>query len=283
MKIKGIDKFREKLPALRGRRIIILPIYTIICIILIFFTLFMFFHLIRTNVQVLGIEWNWIFPILGVVIIEFGGLIFVYQMWFWRDRLKAKYQRVFFIGFAGILCMICLAIFNMIPLAMSQFYLNSVQAVTIFIQPISNSWFTNTWIFDLIRIIIGIAVFVLGFLTMIRSFLTFGFDYMTVVYLYFPEESSIQNNEIYSVMRHPTYAGLIYVSFAGVIIQFSLYSMIFFILYLLGFGIHILKVEEKELIQRFGESFKKYRKEVPAILVRPRQWGIYFKFLTGKE
>ncbi len=287
MKIKGFDKFREKLPALRGKRIILLPLYTIACIILIYFSLFMFLKLTKVNIQILGTDWSWFFPILGVIIIESGGLLLVYQMWFWRDRLKAKYQqtsyqRVFFFGFAGVICMICLGIFNTIPLILNKSYLDPFRPATKFIQPLSISWL-NTWIFDFIRIILGIVVFILGALTMIRSLFTFGFDYMTVVYLYFPEESSIQNHKIYSVLRHPAYAGVIYVSFSGILVQFSLYSIIFFILLLIGFIIHIWKVEEKELIERFGESFRDYRKQVPALLVRPRQLGTYFKFLIGKE
>ncbi len=289
MKLKGIDKFREKLPALHGKRIIVLPIFTILCIILIFLTLFTFLNLSTiVNVQFAGINWNWIFPILGVGIIEIIGLLLVYQMWYWRDRLKAKYpqtcyQRIFFIGFAGILCMISLGIFNSLPLILIQPHLTSVPSVAVFVQPITQLWFSTTIIFDFIRIITGVTICFIGFATMLRAFFTFGFDYMTVVYLYFPEESTVQTRKIYSVLRHPTYAGLIYVSFAGIFLQFSLYSIIFFIMFLIGFEFHIHKVEEKELIQRFGESFENYRKQVPAILIPPRHWKTFFRFLIGKE
>lgn len=289
MKLKGFDKFREKLPALHGRRIILIPLYTIGCISLIFFVLFSFLHLSTAlTLEFAGINWNWIFPILGVVIVEVVGLILVYQMWYWRDRLKQKYketsyQRIVFVGFAGIMCMICLGFFNTIPLLWLQPYLSSVPSVQLFVQPITQFWFTSTYIFDLIRFIISILVFAIGVGTMLRAVFTFGFDYMTVVYLYFPEESSVQDSKIYSVLRHPAYAAIIYVSFSGILIQFSLYSIIFFIFYLIGFAIHINKVEEKELIQRFGESFENYRRTVPAILVRPKQLKTYFKFLFGKE
>ena len=284
MKLKGIDKFREKLPALRGKRIIIVPLYIITCVTLIFLSLFGVLHLsTKISAQI-----NWILPILGVGIVEVVGLVLVYQMWYWRDRLKAKYQqtsyqRIFFVGFAGILCMISLAIFNAIPLAILQPNLKLFPSVAIFIQPITQFWFHNTWIFDLVLMIIGIIVCILGIGTMLRSIFTFGWDYMAVVYLYFPEESTIQNSKIYSVLRHPTYAGLIILCFSGILIQFSLYSIIFFLFYLLGFEIHIRRVEEKELIEHFGESFEDYRQQVPAIFVRPRQWKTYFEFLLGRE
>ena len=289
MKPKGFDKFREKLPALRGKRFVLIPIFTILWVILIFLTLFWFLGLSTDiTLQILGINFNWLVPILGFLIIEFGGLFLAYQMWYWRDRMKAKYQQtsyqhIFFFGWAGILCMIFLGFFQIIPLIFSNPSLNSIESVRFFNQPLSQFWFTNTAIFDIFRIISGITIAIVGVTTVAQALLTFGIDYMTVVYLYFPEESTIQNHKIYSVLRHPAYASLIYLSFAGILIQFSLYSIIFFLCYLSGFLLHIYRVEEKELIQRFGESFKAYRKQVPALFVRPRHWKTYFKFLIGKE
>jgi len=289
MRLKGIDKFREKLPGLRGKRFIIVPIFAISCIILIFIVLFGFLRL-STDImlQTSGIQFNWLVPILGMVIIEFGGLFLVFLVFQMRDRMKAKYpetayQRMILFGFPGIICMIFLAFFQIIPLSFSNPALNSVESIKIFNQPLSQFWFSNTEIFDVIRIISGITIAILGVGMILRAVFTFGFDYMTVVYLYYPEESTLQNHKIYSVLRHPTYAALLYISFAGILIQFSLYSIIFFLLYLFGFLLHIYKVEEKELIQPFGESFETYRKQVPAILVRPRHWKTYFKFLLGKD
>ncbi|NHI93828.1 MAG: hypothetical protein EAX96_15175 [Candidatus Lokiarchaeota archaeon] len=272
-----------------GKRIVLLPIFIIICIFLAFLILFGFINLSIFITPYSGSNVvSWIFPILGVILIEFGGLFLVFQMWFWRDRLKAKYQemsyqRIFFIGFAGILFMISVSFFNIIPLILIQSYINSAQILSYLIQPISKFLFNDTWIFDLFRIVIGLIIVFLGFGILARAFLTFGVDYMTLVYLYFPEESAIQEHKIYSILRHPTYAGLIYISFAGILIQFSIYSLLFFIFYLIGFELHIQKVEEKELIQRFGESFKNYRQQVPALFVRPSQWGLFFKLLIGKK
>ncbi len=56
-----------------------------------------------------------------------------------------------------------------------------------------------------IRLVLSGIVFLVGLLVVRSSILTFGIDYMTVVYLYFPEESEVKNHEIYSVVRHPVY------------------------------------------------------------------------------
>ena len=44
-----------------------------------------------------------------------------------------------------------------------------------------------------------------------------------------------------------------------------------------------LSTEEKELIERFGAPYKKYMKEVPALLVRPRNFGKLMRFILGKK
>ncbi|MFX1607322.1 MAG: methyltransferase family protein, partial [Promethearchaeota archaeon] len=110
--------------------------------------------------------------------------------------------------------------------------------------------------------------------------LTFGIDYMTVVYLYFPEESEIQENEIYSVIRHPAYLGGVILGLAGLFFRFSVYSILMWFTVYLAFRAQIWK-EEKELVERFGEGYKEYREQVPALLLRPSKAGAYFRFLRS--
>ena len=46
--------------------------------------------------------------------------------------------------------------------------------------------------------------------------------------------------------------------------------------------IHIRLVEEKELIKRFGDSYRDYQKNTPAIYIKPKDIGRFMKFLIGK-
>jgi protein-S-isoprenylcysteine O-methyltransferase Ste14 len=101
---------------------------------------------------------------------------------------------------------------------------------------------------------------------------------MAVVYLYFPEESEIQQHEIYSVIRHPTYLAGILLGTAGLFFRFSVYSIFMGLLVFLVFRLQIWK-EEKELVERFGEGFTEYQEKVPALFVRPRKIRAYFRFL----
>jgi len=282
MKLKGLEKFREKIPAFSGKRVIFLPIYIITLFILLNFLI----HSLYQMPSTISTSWSSFLPLLGIIIIDGLGVILVYQMWLWRDKLKAKYhqtsyQHIFLVGFAGIGCIIFLAFNSFFPLGEIDPQLWSTSPYYIWVSSLT-SFIPGDWVFlDMIRTILGICLLVIGVGTMIRSILTFGFDYMTVVYLYFPEESQIQNHAIYSVLRHPTYASLIYICIGGFFYNFSLFNLFYLIVYVIEWSIHILGIEEKELIQRFGDSYQDYRRTVPAIFVKPKKWGIYFRFLIG--
>jgi len=114
-----------------------------------------------------------------------------------------------------------------------------------------------------------------------RALETFGFDYMTVIYLYFPEESEMQYHKIYSILRHPAYSGALFLCLGALIIQFTLYSISFYLILYIGMYIHIHFVEEKELIDRFGDSYREYRSQTPAFFVYPKRLGLFFKYLFG--
>jgi protein-S-isoprenylcysteine O-methyltransferase Ste14 len=128
------------------------------------------------------------------------------------------------------------------------------------------------------RMILSGILILLGLLTVRSAILTFGLDYMAVVYLYFPEESEIQDHEIYSVIRHPTYLGGIFLGAAGLFFRFSVYSILLSLVIFLVFRLQIWK-EEKELVERFGEGFIEYQEKVPALFIRPSKVREFFKFL----
>lgn len=283
MHLKGIEKFRAKLPALSGKKILILPFYWIFWMGMTFLMM-----ILLANLPEIDSPMSVIYPIIGLILIESMAIFLVYQMWYWKDRFKTKYgqtsyQRIFLIGFAGIIIMITLAINNLLPIFLFDRDLWSINPFRIWGSPI-NELIGLNWIgWNIICDIVGILIAVIGFRTIFRSIMTFGFDYMTVVYLYFPEESEIQNHEIYSVLRHPTYGALIYICFGGFLIQFSLLSFIYFIIYVIGFFIHIRFVEERELLIRFGEGYRTYMKSVPAIFVQPKNLPKFFRFLIGAK
>jgi protein-S-isoprenylcysteine O-methyltransferase Ste14 len=75
---------------------------------------------------------------------------------------------------------------------------------------------------------------------------------------------------IYRVIRHPRYlsAGLAVIAVALFVDYVGVYRLI---LLLFSLGYPMLIFEEKELVDRFGEEYRQYQREVPRILPRLRR------------
>ncbi|MHA1684309.1 MAG: methyltransferase family protein [Promethearchaeota archaeon] len=290
MKVKGIDKLRKKIPFFTGKRLAIFPTYIISMVIaaLAIFTTFDALPGRLSKTTGLNPVLLAFLPLIGELIVGTSGFILVYQMWFWKDRLKKKYgsrayQRIFLVGLGGIIWVLTLGVnmFIPFPLFSESYWVTS--PVPFLAVPMESFLGIGSPVVFWVRIVLVPIVLVIGFGMIARAFTVFGADYMIVLYLYFPEESEIQDNKIYSVLRHPTYGGALTVGFAGLLCNFTIYSLIFYMVFLTGFCIHIHFIEEKELIQRFGESYKEYRNTVSPFFVPPRKLGTLFRFLLGKE
>jgi protein-S-isoprenylcysteine O-methyltransferase Ste14 len=72
---------------------------------------------------------------------------------------------------------------------------------------------------------------------------------------------------IYSKVRHPFYLSVLILFLGIAVISWNLYGFLFFILVLMALIIRIRK-EEMELAAKFGEEYKKYKKETPMIIPR---------------
>jgi protein-S-isoprenylcysteine O-methyltransferase Ste14 len=286
--IKGFKKFREKLPALSGRKIAILPIYAI-CMTAIAFAVYVTFDSLPAILASSGIDESILsfFPLFGVIIMESVGFLFVWQLWFWRDRLKAKhgptsYQRVIFVGFAGIVWVLTVA-FNqyiLYYLFAPDFWASS--PVQVLGTPLETFLDNATPIIFYVKEVLAVILFVFGLLTLVRAIQVFGIDFMAVVYVYFPEESQIQENEIYSILRHPTYSGVLLIALGGAFFTFTYLSFVAYLVLLTGFYMHIYLVEEKELIKRFGNSYREYQNKVPAVYVNVKNIRAFLRFLFKK-
>lgn len=74
---------------------------------------------------------------------------------------------------------------------------------------------------------------------------------------------------IYRVVRHPRYlsAGIGVVANALIINRVGIYVLI---LVLFSMGYLLLALEERELVDRFGEEYRQYQRDVPRLLPRMR-------------
>jgi protein-S-isoprenylcysteine O-methyltransferase Ste14 len=118
-----------------------------------------------------------------------------------------------------------------------------------------------------------------GALLWVRSSLIFGVDNLTLLYVYHPEEGRIVESEIYSILRHPVYSGALRVSIGLALLNGNANALAFAILIPLGFASWVRLVEEKELIERFGQSYLNYRKHIPAFWPQLRSMGKFLSFV----
>lgn len=85
------------------------------------------------------------------------------------------------------------------------------------------------------------------------------------------------------MLRHPVYAGVLRVIIGLALLNGNANSIAFIFFAPLGLFSWVHLVEEKELLERFGDSYADYRKRVPAFWPRVRGLGKFFSFLvTGK-
>ena len=70
---------------------------------------------------------------------------------------------------------------------------------------------------------------------------------------------------IYSVVRHPEYLGSIMLILGSILVSQNLLTLLLGFPLLAWFVIYVLPVEDKDLLEKFGESYESYMKEVPSI------------------
>jgi protein-S-isoprenylcysteine O-methyltransferase Ste14 len=288
MQLKGWDKLKEKIPKYLGWRaagivlLLLLAFVTALTLMVLIDSVTRIFPQVSVLVLI-----EPILPVLGALLCQLIAFRAIWSVWNNRDRYvqelgELAYQKAIPWGAFGIswIFAICVHIYVPIEILPTGMPVNPLTTM------LSQSLFSFLGIpvgFNLTIRIIGSTIFVIfGMLTVRSALLTFGVDYMALVYLYYPAESKIQQHEIYSVIRHPTYLSVLFFAFGGLWLRFSVYSLVLFLMFLLGFMIHIVFVEEKELRERFGEAFIKYQKRVPALRIRLRDLRVYIRFLTKR-
>ena len=116
----------------------------------------------------------------------------------------------------------------------------------------------------------GETLVLIGFIIMITGM---GFNFIVRTNLgknWVPLAKTTDGQElvtegIYSKVRHPFYLSILILFLGITIISSNLYGLLFLILTLISLIVRIKK-EETELIAKFGEEYKKYKKETPMII-----------------
>lgn len=281
----GIEKWLEHIPDYKGLKILIFPLLMGIAFTIGITNLLLFDIISRISPgNELLFMLEPILPIIGVLINLIIGFSLVSLVWsnknkFLQENRETAYQRGFRIGINGIgfvLSVVFHLFFNITVL-------NTERPVNPLTETLSSNLLTDITILSengfLLRTSMFLIFLILGLLSIRRTLLFFGVDYMGLIYLYYPEESKVRNNDIYSVLRHPAYTSLFLIGLSGVFLIFSIYSFIFFLLFVIGFTLFVANIEEKELVERFGNSYKDYMNKTPRFFPKPRKILLYLKFV----
>lgn len=116
---------------------------------------------------------------------------------------------------------------------------------------------------EVLRWIVGLYLLLIGLLLERKGIQSLRIDRVTLVYTVFPERGEQVQSQLYEYLRHPLYSAMARLSLGLALLSGTLPGLL--CAFVFGLKLFILsKLEEKELIQRFGESYKEYMKKVPA-------------------
>ena len=90
-------------------------------------------------------------------------------------------------------------------------------------------------------------------------------------------ENRLATDGLYGLIRHPQYTGLFIGLFGeGVVHWPTLFSVAVFPVIVLAYVL-LARREERQVLERFGEQYRAYRRRVPMFFPRPGQWGRLFE------
>lgn len=139
-----------------------------------------------------------------------------------------------------------------------------------------NHFITNSLFPFYISIPLGFFVVLFGYLLKRHSQEDYGVEVDNYLYMIYPEKSSLITEGMYKYIRNPQYISRGIMSFGFGIIANNISAMVVGLIHLVSY-IAIIPAEDKELARRFGDSFIRYKNEVPAIFPKFGNWIGFLK------
>ena len=133
-----------------------------------------------------------------------------------------------------------------------------------------------TWV----AIPLGLFLVVFGLLVR-RSAMTgsgFSIGHAFGVYLVFPQDGILVDKELYAHIRHPLSAGVICIAIGFGLIRNNVMAVLTALIYLLPILV-VMKLEDDELIERFGDAHIQYMKGTRSLLPRWNDLGRSLKLV----
>lgn len=220
--------------------------------------------------------------LIGQLIIAFSGVYPYRYIALNIGRIRQKYRK----KYDNLACQYLWYHYESytIPLLSSSLYLPILLKTDYFLPKIFNlpsHIITNSLFPIYLAIPFGIIIIIFGLLIRKPSG-GFGPSVESYFYLLYPEKGKLITEGIYKYIRNPRYLsrGLIAIGL-GIIANNILAILVGFI-HFLAFASLIIP-EDRELLQRFGNDFKIYQKQVPALIPRYGNWKNFLKYIFNRD
>lgn len=170
-----------------------------------------------------------------------------------------------------------------IPVICAAYYMPLILITYYFLPSLINmpKHFINTPLFNpFISIPLGFFFLIIGFFMRRRSggYGLIEDNYFSII---LPEKSKLITDGIYSYIRNPQYLGrgLIAIGFGFVANNISAITV--GLIHLISYCA-IIPDEDNELIRRFGDDFREYKKKVPALFPKYGNWKKFLRYIFAK-
>ena len=119
----------------------------------------------------------------------------------------------------------------------------------------------------------GLFLIVFGLLIRLSAMTGSGFSLAHAfgVYLVFPEDGLHIDKKVYAYIRHPLSAGVICISIGNGLVRNNIMALLIALIYLIPILLQ-MKLEDDELIERFGDLHRCYVKETRSLFPRWRDF-----------
>lgn len=124
---------------------------------------------------------------------------------------------------------------------------------------------------------IGIFVVIIGLL-LVRPSQDHDRDMDAYVYIINPEKNHILKVGLYQYIRHPRFLSRLVITIGFGILANNLIAIGIAITHFLPYYV-LIKVEDKELIRRYGNEAREYQKKVPALFPKFGNWKKFMRFI----
>jgi protein-S-isoprenylcysteine O-methyltransferase Ste14 len=126
---------------------------------------------------------------------------------------------------------------------------------------------------------LGCVSLLVGGALWLRGVNELGLDRLTMLYVYFPEQTELVQSGGYGLLRHPIYAGALRIGTGLALVHANWYGLLMVPVLWVFFAGWIVLVEEKELVERCPD-YPAYRRRVPAFCPRVHEVLRFVRYLV---